>query len=83
MEASKLAIGRLLKTVNWFQPTCAIVMRQIFQCIGRLFHQLEQTDNGKLIGYLEECFKVPLAALRQMQLDNLRSFNVFFKHHGH
>ncbi len=58
-------------------------MRQIFQCIGRLFHQLEQIDNEKLIDYLEDCFKAPMATLKQMQLDNLRTFNVFFNYHDY
>ncbi len=78
MEASKVAVGSLMKTVYWFQPTCTIVMRQIFQCIGCLFHQLEQVDKEKLIDYLEKCFKVPLLSLKHMQLDKLRAFIIFF-----
>ncbi len=44
MSASKVAVGSLMKTVYWFQLTCTIVMKQIFQCIGCLFHQLEKVD---------------------------------------
>ncbi len=77
MKASEVAIGSLMKTVFWFQPTCTIVMRQIFQCIGRLFHQIEQVDEGKVSDYLEECFKVPLASLKEMPLDVLCMFAIF------
>ncbi len=74
MEASNTAVRALMKAVHWLQPTCIIVMRQIFQCIGRLFHQIEQVDADNLGAYLEGCFKLPLAPLKQMQLDKLRTF---------
>ncbi len=44
MTASQEAVENLGKIANWFQPTCAIIIKLILSAIGRLFYRIERVE---------------------------------------
>ncbi len=64
MTASQKAMENLGKIANWFQPTCAIVIKQVFLVIGHLFYRIEKVDRTKFDNFMERCVKEPFDVLR-------------------
>ncbi len=64
MAASQKAMENLGKIANWLQPICAIVIKQIFLVIGRLFYCIEKVDRTTLDNFVESCVKEPFDVLR-------------------
>ncbi len=64
MTASQVAMENLGKITNWFQPTCAIMIKHIFAVIGRLFYRIERVERVTFDTFMERCIKQPFDVLR-------------------
>ncbi len=64
MVASQEAIENLGKIANWFQPTCAIIIKHIFSVIGRLFYRIERVERMTFDNFMDGCIKEPFDVLR-------------------
>ncbi len=64
MAASQEDMENLGKIANWFQPTCAIIIKLILAAIGRLFYRIERVDRVTFDNFMERCIKQPFDILR-------------------